>query len=119
MISHITSFAQENSIKGIQNAPHPFVHFNTGVQKLGGDIGRSQPDRTFREGTPGGDKSDLKIWQGLIAEHCARRDKTRLRECLDGLRGDGTLSQGDRRGIWRSLSPECRSMCQVVAGGAE
>ena len=64
-------------------------------------------------------KSEPEIWLGLIAEWCDRRDKPRLKECLDGLRSDGTIGEAQRREIWRGLSQECRVMCQAIAGGAE
>ncbi|MGD1850943.1 MAG: hypothetical protein ACFCBU_10160 [Cyanophyceae cyanobacterium] len=62
-------------------------------------------------------ESEPEIWASLIAEHCNRRDKHRLRECLDGLRCDETLTQGDRREIWQGLSAEQRVMCKAIAGG--
>lgn len=59
------------------------------------------------------------LWVELIRDCCQRRDKHRLREVLDGLRVDDTITGDQRRDIWVALSQEERAACQAIAGGAE
>ena len=59
------------------------------------------------------------VWTELLKDCCQRRDKHRLRAVLDGLRGDTTLDESQRREIWAALDAEERATCHAIAGGAE
>lgn len=118
-----------------KNSPHPESHFTSksslysethhdsqgghiatvltgksvGISPQGGDIGISPIWDTNAE--PVGD------WILLLTWWCDRRDKPRLRECLDGLKADSTLDETQRREVWKGLTPEQRAMCKAIAGG--
>lgn len=105
--------------EGTKNTPHPSLHSTPSQGAFGNSYQNQNPIQDKALAPIDSTASESEIWQGLIAEWCDQRDEKRLRETLDGLRGDTTLGDRDRRRIWRSLSPEQRAMCQAIAGGAE
>lgn len=97
--------------------PHPSLHF-TPPQGDYSNCHRNLNSPIYKAFEPISDAaSDPEIWCGLIAEHCDRQDKHRLRECLEGLRADNIVTDPQRQEIWRGLPQECRGLCHTVAGG--